>query len=63
MYREVQARVNEILGVKKEVTYIVKKGDTLSEIAKRFNTTVSAIATKNNIKNVNKIYVGQKLKI
>lgn len=45
------------------VTYTVKKGDTLSAIAKKYNTTVSAIAKKNGIKNVNLIYPGQKLLI
>ena len=45
------------------VTYTVKKGDTLSEIAAKYNTTVSSIAKLNNIKNTNLIYVGQKLTI
>lgn len=45
------------------VTYTVKRGDTLSAIAKKYNTTVSNIAKLNNIKNVNLIYVGQKLTI
>lgn len=44
-------------------TYTVRKGDTLSAIAKKYGTTVASIAKKNNIKNVNLIYVGQKLKI
>ena len=44
-------------------TYKVVRGDTLSEIAVRFNTTVSYLAKLNNIKNVNLIYVGQVLKI
>lgn len=44
-------------------TYTVVRGDTLSEIAVRFNTTVSYLAKLNNIKNVNLIYVGQVLKI
>lgn len=44
-------------------TYIVKKGDTLSAIAKRYNTTYQEIARNNNIKNVNLIYPGQVLKI
>lgn len=44
-------------------TYTVKKGDTLSAIAKKHNTTVDALAKKNNIKNVNLIYAGQALKI
>ena len=45
------------------VTYKVVKGDTLSGIAKRYGTTVSALAKLNNIKNVNRIYVGQVLYI
>lgn len=44
-------------------TYTVVKGDTLSGIAKKFNTTVSKLASINNIKDVNKIYVGDILKI
>ena len=48
---------------KKEIIYTVKAGDTLSAIAKKYNTTVKAIAEKNGIKNVNLIYTGQKLKI
>lgn len=44
-------------------TYTVKRGDTLSAIAKKYGTTVKAIAAENGIKNVNLIYVGQKLKI
>ena len=45
------------------VTYTVKKGDTLSGIAKKYKTTVSHLGTINHIKNYNKIYVGQVLKI
>ncbi|QGP91712.1 LysM domain protein [Neomoorella glycerini] len=44
-------------------TYTVVKGDTLSGIAARFGTTVQALATANNIADVNLIYVGQKLVI
>lgn len=44
-------------------TYTVVRGDTLSEIAVRFNTTVSYLAKLNNIANVDLIYVGQVLKI
>ena len=43
--------------------YTVKKGDTLSEIAAKYKTTVNALAKLNNIKNVNLIYVGQKITI
>lgn len=44
-------------------TYTVKKGDTLSGIAKKYKTTVSHLGTLNKIKDFNKIYVGQVLKI
>lgn len=44
-------------------TYIVKSGDTLSEIAQQFRTTVDKIARDNEIKNVNLITIGQRLKI
>ena len=44
-------------------TYIVKSGDTLSEIAQQFGTTVDKIARDNGIKNVNLITIGQRLKI
>lgn len=48
---------------KTTITYTVKRGDTLSAIAKKYGTTVKAIAAENGIKNKNLIYVGQKLKI
>ena len=56
LYNEVQAKVNEIMGTKKEITYTVKSGDTLSAIAKKYNTTYQEIAKKNNIANPNKNY-------
>lgn len=44
--------------------YIVVKGDTLSQVAKRFGTTVKAIQNANpNIKDVNKIKVGDRIEI
>lgn len=46
-----------------DIIYIVKLGDNLTKIARRFNTTVVKISKDNNIKNVNFIKVGQKLKI
>lgn len=41
--------------------YLIQKGDTLSKIAKRNNTTVSELAKLNNIKNVNFIRAGDTL--
>ena len=45
------------------ITYTVKSGDTLSAIAKKYGTTVDAIASLNGISNPNLIYVGQYLVI
>lgn len=45
------------------ILYIVRPGDTLWKIAKRFNSTVEEIARMNGIENANKIDVGQKLYI
>lgn len=45
------------------IEYKVKKGDTLSAIAKKYGTTFQKIAKDNGIKDPNKIIVGQKLKI
>lgn len=45
-------------------SYVVKQGDTLWVIAKKMTgdgSNYKAIATKNNISNPNKIYVGQRL--
>jgi antitoxin component YwqK of YwqJK toxin-antitoxin module len=43
--------------------YIVQKGDSLSKIGQKLGVNWKEIATLNNIKNVNLIRVGQKLKI
>ena len=40
--------------------YVVKSGDTLGEIAKRFGTTIQAVRTANKMKN-DMIHPGQKL--
>ena len=44
-----------------DIIYIVKKGDTLWNIAKVYDTTVSQIVRINNIKNPNYIYAGQRI--
>lgn len=43
------------------VTYTVKKGDTLSGIAKKYNTTVAKLVKLNDIDDPDYIVVGQKL--
>jgi LysM repeat protein len=44
-------------------SYIVKSGDTLSEIAARNNTTVAKLQELNNIVDPNKIFAGQAIKL
>ncbi len=46
-----------------DITYIVRKGDTLSGIARKFNVTVQYLVNKNSIKNPNLIYIGQIIRI
>ncbi|WP_206796612.1 LysM peptidoglycan-binding domain-containing protein [Amycolatopsis sp. MtRt-6] len=43
--------------------YQIKPGDTLSGIARRFGTTVAALAARNGIADPNRIYAGQWLDI
>ena len=57
---------SETKDVTKDITngeYIVQKGDSLSKIGQKLGVQWKEIATLNNIKNVNLIRVGQKLKI
>ncbi len=61
-YEEVQNKINNSSSSKlSNVVYIVKSGDTLGSIAKKYKTTYQKIASDNGISNPNKIYVGQKL--
>jgi len=46
-----------------DVFYTVVRGDTLTRIAFRNQTTVSKIVADNGIRNVNRIFVGQRLKV
>ena len=50
-------------GASSQRTHTVKSGDTLYAIAIKYGTTVAAIATANNISNVNNISVGKVLVI
>lgn len=46
-----------------EITYVVKKGDTLTAIAKLYGTNYKKLAAYNGIDNPRLIYVGQEIKI
>ena len=50
-------------GKGKQPTYTAQSGDNLTKIAKKYNTTVEQIAKWNNIKDPDKIKVGQVLKV
>lgn len=45
------------------VEYVVRKGDTVSSIAKKFGVSIDTIVWANNIKSVTKIKVGDRLKV
>ena len=47
----------------KDLIYCVKKGETLSSIARKYNVSLKELMTYNKIKNPNSLTVGQKLKI
>lgn len=53
--------VNNNVTTGNDIIYIVKRGDTLWNIARSYNVTVRQIANINNIKNPNLIYIGQRL--
>lgn len=51
------------IGDLKHKIYTIKKGDTLSKIALKFNVTVSELVKMNNIKDPDLIYAGKNLRI
>jgi len=63
-----QLTESEFVGLKEPekrtslVSYKVKSGDSLSVLAKKHGTTMSAIKTENNLSR-NTLYIGQRLKI
>jgi membrane-bound lytic murein transglycosylase D len=44
-----------------DVSYVVERGDSLSVIARRFNTTVAKLASLNQLASRNRIQIGQRL--
>ena len=68
-YSEVQKAVNKLMGSGSSSSsakyYTVQYGDTLSEIASKYGTTVNKIMSlnKGTISNANKIYKGQKIRV
>jgi LysM repeat protein len=56
-------QVLTISGLSDRIEYIVKPGDTLSQIAVHFGTTVNQLCTLNRITNPNLILAGQRLRV
>ena len=44
-------------------SYTVQQGDTVSEIAQTYGTSINAIVNENQLSNPNVVYVGEKLTI
>lgn len=62
-YEAVQKRVNEIINQNQVTYHVVKRGDTLEGLSKKYGTPVNTLVNWNNIKNKNLIYIGQKLRV
>ncbi|GCD83653.1 hypothetical protein PTHTG4_27170 [Parageobacillus thermoglucosidasius] len=66
--KRVQAKLNQAVATSTIASsntqyYTVKPGDTLSGIATKYKTTVTALQKLNNIKNPNLIRIGQKIRL
>ena len=46
-----------------KIPYVIKSGDTLGALAKKYNCTVEQLCEWNGIKNADQIEIGQKLDI
>lgn len=65
-YDAVQKAVNQKMNAKKQtahVYHVVKRGDTLSGIASKYGTTWQKLQAMNGIRNPNKIYPGQRIRV
>lgn len=63
-YNTIQNIVNQKMGAGPVATYyVVKKGDTLSGIAAKYGTTYQKLAQMNGIKDPNKIYPNQRIRV
>lgn len=61
-YKEVQEKINQDAGVS-VLHYRVQSGDTLSDIAAKYNTTWYNLAKLNGISNPDLIYAGQQIRV
>jgi len=54
-------QASSVAEIGEEATYVIRKGDSLSKIASRFGVPTRELAELNNITDLNKIRIGQKL--
>lgn len=54
---------SQFLNLLNEQEYVVKPGDTLGKISKKYGVDVNTLSKENNIKDINRIEVGQTIKI
>lgn len=54
-------KVQKVSLSKNDKVYVIKTGDTLSKIARKYNKSIRLIANKNNISDINLIRTGQNL--
>lgn len=52
---------SEVPSTETTIVYTVKRGDTLSHLALKYNTTINSLVKLNRIKNPNLIYTGQRI--
>lgn len=62
-YDEIQSKVDEKYNIIKPIYYKIKSGDTLSDIAIRFDTTVGNIQNLNRIEDPNLIYTDKTIRV
>jgi len=63
IYAGEKLKIYTIIKPASKTAYTIKWGDTLSGIAKKYNTTVAKLAAINNIKKINLIYAGKTIKL
>lgn len=59
--KQEESAIGKESGKSDEITYIVKKGDYLSKIAKTYQVTLTELKEWNSLRDINYIEVGQKL--
>lgn len=63
IFMNVENQENKKQSTQANQQYTVKKGDTLSELALSFNTSLQQLASENKIQNLHKIYINQVIEI